>query len=294
MQEYRPWWGDDNSLLKSTMLKLSVQQRQFFRRLKPPQTLWRLCGFLGIQAVNAWMSTLSYRMYRYDPAADPSHANFQGPAIFIFWHEYIPFPLYVRPNCRLSMLVSQHQDAEILSHLARFAGFSVVRGSSSRGGTTALRELIAHGKGMNLAITPDGPRGPRRHLAQGCVYLSSRLQIPIIPLGVGYNRPWRNRSSWDHFAIPRPFSRCRGVLGPQIQIPPDLQRNEIEECRTWVESQLKQLSTLAEDWAEARCDLAGSEILFRRPQHSVRHAKATTTAQTVAATTPSFPIRVAS
>lgn len=248
------------------MKKLSISMRQFFRKRKPPQALWRMCGFLGLRSLNAWMSTLSYRSVRYDPAADPADESFQGPAIFVFWHEYIPFPIYMRPHCRLAMLLSQHQDAEILSHVAHFAGLDVVRGSSNRGGTSALREMIDRGKGMSLAITPDGPRGPRRQLAQGCIYLASRLQIPIIPLGVGYDRPWRNQSSWDKFAFPRPFSRCRGILGPLIQIPLDLDREAIELHRRWVENQLNCLTTFAEDWAEGRCSPVDSEILFRSPQ----------------------------
>jgi lysophospholipid acyltransferase (LPLAT)-like uncharacterized protein len=227
--------------------------------------VWRLFGFVMLKAINAWMGTLSYRMARYDPTADPAEASFRGPAIYIFWHEYIPFPLHLRPNCRLAMLMSQHQDAEILSHIAHYAGLDAVLGSTSRGGTTALRELIHRGKGMSLAITPDGPRGPRRRLAQGCIYLSSRLQIPIIPLAIGYDRPWRNRNSWDQFAIPRPFSRCRAILGPKIQIPADLDRAEIESHRCWVEQQLSELTSLTEDWAEGRCEVQKSEILFRRP-----------------------------
>ncbi len=252
--------------MTESMPKLSINARHFFRRQKPPQFLWRLCGFLVIKVLNAWMSTLSYRGARYDPVADPADENFCGPAIYVFWHEYIPMPIYARPNCRLSMLLSQHQDAEVLSHVAHFAGMEVVRGSSNRGGTTALREMIERGKGMSLAITPDGPRGPRRKLAQGCVYLSSRLQIPLVLIGVGYDRPWRNRSSWDQFAFPRPFSRCRAIMGPRIQIEPNLDRDAIEQNRQWVESQLECLTKLAEDWAERRCNVRNSEILFRSPQ----------------------------
>ena len=218
-----------------------------------------------IKSLNAWMATLNYRTIRYERQADPADEFFEGPVIFVFWHEYIPFPIYTRPHCRLSMLLSQHQDAEVLSHIAHFAGLDAVRGSSSRGGTQALREMIQRGKGTSLAITPDGPRGPRRKLAQGCVYLSSRLQIPIVPLGVGYDRPWRNQSAWDKFAIPRPFSRCRAVLGPRIQIPADLDRTAIEHHRLRIERQLNQLTELAEGWAESRYNLSGSEILYRSP-----------------------------
>lgn len=254
------------------MFKFSPRTRQFFRRQKPPEILWRGSALGIIKALNQWMATLSMRMVRLDPTADPADPGFEGPVIFVFWHEYIPLPVFTRPKCNLAMLLSQHQDAEILSHMARFAGLETIRGSTSRGGTTALRELIMKGQGTNLAITPDGPRGPRRKLAQGCIYLSSRLQIPIVPLGVGYDSPWRNKKSWDQFAIPRPFSRCRAVLGPKIQIQENRSREELEQDRLWVESQLNLLTETAEDWAESHFELEGSEPLFRRvSSHPRKH-----------------------
>ncbi len=252
------------------MPKIPLPIRNFFRRRRPPQVLWRLCGFLVIKTLDYWMSTLSYRTARYDASVDPADEAFRGPAIYVFWHETIPFPIHLRPHCRLAMLISQHQDAEVLSHVAHFAGLDVIRGSSNRGGTAALREMIERGKGMSLAITPDGPRGPRRKLAQGCIYLSSRLQIPIVPIGIAYDRPWRNRSSWDKFAFPRPFSRCRAILGPRLQMPIQIDKEAIEHYRLWVEQQLEMLTTFAEDWAERRCNIAGSEILFRSPPRTAK------------------------
>lgn len=275
------------------MLKLSVRTRQFLRRQKPPEAFWRLTAYAGISALNAWMSTLSYRTARYDRTADPADELFNGPVIYVFWHEYIPFPVYTRPHCRLAMLLSQHQDAEILSHVAGFAGLDTVRGSTSRGGTGALRELIQRGRGMSLAITPDGPRGPRRQLAHGCVYLSSRLQIPIVPLGIGYDRPWRNRQAWDKFAIPRPFSRCRSVLGPKIQIPPDLDRDGIEHHRSWIEQQLELLTTTAEDWAAAKFELSEDEQLDRSPPRSAAPAPFASVTEATGSRDVSLPLRVA-
>lgn len=250
------------------MLKLSVKTRQFLRRQKPPQFLWRLGGLGCIQVLNQWWSTLDYKCFLHEPSADPSASDFQPPAIFVFWHEYLPIPVYLRPNSRLAMLVSQHQDAEILSQMARFAGLETVRGSSSRGGTAALKEIMNRGDGRCLAITPDGPRGPRRKLAQGCIYLSSRLQIPVIPLGMGYDRPWRNHKSWDKFAFPRPYSRCRAVLGPRIQVPADLDREGIEHYRVWIESELNSLTEQAEQWAERKLNVSGARPLCRQSPQS--------------------------
>ena len=247
------------------MRRVALISRSKLRSLQVPSLVWRMAGFALVKSLNAWMSTLSYRMIRYEREADPADELFGGPVIFVFWHEYIPFPIYLRPHCRLAMLLSQHQDAEILSHMAGFAGLEAVRGSTNRGGTAALRELLERGKGMNLAITPDGPRGPRRQLAQGAVYLSSSLQVPLVALGVGYDRPWRNRRAWDQFAIPRPFSRCRAVLGPRTQIPANLERDQIEVHRQWVEQHLNDLTHMAENWAESRIDFPKSEILYRSP-----------------------------
>ncbi len=240
------------------------------RKLKLPAWMVRWVAFLLIRLMVAWMNTMSYRIFRYDPSADPGDDAFSGAAIYIFWHENILLPVHVRPKCHLTMLISQHQDAKIVEYIAHSIGMDVIRGSTYRGGTDAMLKLIWQGPEVSLAIVPDGPRGPRRKLAQGCVYLSSRLQIPIVPIGVGYDRPWRLRRAWDKFAIPRPFHRARLILGPRIQVPSNLERPQIELHRQWIEQQLNQLSTLAEDWAENRCSIPGSEKLFR---HGPRHLK---------------------
>ncbi len=160
-------------------------------------------GLLGATAIRVWMSSLDYRVGFYDPAVDPVDPRYTGQKIYIFWHEYILFPIYLRGHCNLSMLLSRHLDAEILSHAARHLGFDFVRGSTRRGGVAALRELLAKSRHMNLTITPDGPRGPRRVLAAGPMFLASKLRMPLVAMGFGYDRPWRARS-WDRFALPRP------------------------------------------------------------------------------------------
>ncbi len=217
-------------------------------------------GGLGTAVVTRhWMSTLDYRIAYYDSAVDPALPEFRGPAIFMFWHEYIPMLFYLRGHSRIAMLLSRHQDAELLSHAARHMGFQTVRGSTGRGGTAALRELIRKGNGMNLAITPDGPRGPRRKMAPGPIYLSSKLGIPLVAIGLGYDRPWRT-PTWDKFAIPRPFSRARVLPSPFLQIPPDLDRDGVEYFRQRVETLLNRLTLQAESWAES-----GSQMVEQRP-----------------------------
>jgi hypothetical protein len=125
----------------------------------------------------------------------------------------------------------------------------VVAGSSTRGGVRAVKQMLQLGRHSHLAITPDGPRGPRRQLQPGLVYLASRTGLGVVPIGVGLDRPWRLRS-WDRFAIPRPWSRGTAVIGAPLRVPPDLSAAQLEPYRQSIEAELQRVSALAEEWAE--------------------------------------------
>lgn len=211
--------------------------------------LVRLGGLLAAKLIQGWMGTLDYRISYYDRSVDPA-LGIGGPRIYVFWHENILLPLYLRGNCHLAMLLSQHHDADILARVAYHTGFDSIRGSTYRGGAQALRELREKSADSHLTITPDGPRGPRRTMAQGPIYLASRLQMPLVVMGFGYDRPWR-ASSWDRFAIPKPYSRARGILSPPLHIASDLDRDGIENCRQRVQRLMNSLTLEAEAWAES-------------------------------------------
>ncbi len=231
----------------------------------------RLAGLVAAKGIQAWMRTLQYRALFYDPAVDPRFACDQ-PRIYVFWHEYILIPLHLRGHCNLAMLLSRHKDGDVLARVAHHAGFDCVRGSSNKGAASALMELKRRGKHMHLTITPDGPRGPRRQLAIGPVYLASRLGLPIVPLGFGIDRPWRAKS-WDQFAVPRPFSQARGIIGPEVHIPANLERDELEICRQDVERLLSDLTTEAEDWATSGAHRVGE--VCERPRARMRQLSQT-------------------
>ena len=212
--------------------------------------LTNLSGLLAAKLVRWWMGGLDYRAAFYDPAVDPAHPECTGQKIYIFWHENILFPIYLRGHCDLAMLLSRHRDADVLARVAGHLGFACVRGSTYRGGVSAMRELLRKSSQMHLTITPDGPRGPRRTLAQGPIYLSSKLGLPLVVMGFGYDRPWRT-PTWDRFAIPKPFSRARAIVSSEIFIPPDLDREGVEHHRSRIEQLLNRLTTEAESWASS-------------------------------------------
>jgi lysophospholipid acyltransferase (LPLAT)-like uncharacterized protein len=235
-------------------------------KLKHPLAV-KLAGLVGAGAICAWMRTLDYKAAYYDPTADPVHPEYCGPKIFVLWHENILFPFYLRGRCDMAILVSQHHDADVLSEAGQRLGFSLVRGSTFRGGSGALRELARKARRLNLVITPDGPRGPRRTFSQGAIWLAMKLQLPLVAMGFGYDRPWR-MNSWDRFALPRPFTLARAVVGPSLAIPPDLNRAGIEHHRLRVEKLLNWLTDEAEAWATAGTRMVGEVPVHREPSRA--------------------------
>ncbi len=226
------------------------------------KTADRLRGLAVAAITHAWMGTLDYHAADYDDTTDPVLPNFHGPNLYLFWHEYLPFMFYLRGHCDVAFLVGLHRDAEWIAQAARYMGFQTVRGSSTRGGMKALRTVIKSG-GMNLAITPDGPRGPRRHLETGAVYLASRLGIPLGPVGLGYSSPWRVRRAWDQFAVPKPYSRARAVFGPRFHVAPDLDRDGLARVGENLRLALECVTATAEQWANSNARMARQRPLRR-------------------------------
>jgi lysophospholipid acyltransferase (LPLAT)-like uncharacterized protein len=206
----------------------------------------RFVALLAAMLIRVWMSTMRVRVVSADGQAhpvDPAQARY----IYAFWHEALLAPLVTRPKARV--LISQHADGELIAQVCGFVGLGVVRGSTARGGSQALLEMIRGGQGgEHLAITPDGPRGPRRELKAGIIMVAAQTGLPIVPIGVGYTRAWR-AASWDHFAVPVPFTTLVGVIGAPIHVPADLDRYGMQHNKLLVQEQLAMLTGEAEEWA---------------------------------------------
>jgi len=241
------------------------------RIFKSYKWLAKTGGLMASVLMRGWMKTMDAQMAFYDPLVDPAHPDHAEPCIYLFWHEYILLPVSLRGHCSITMLLSQHQDAEFLREAGRFLGFPAIRGSSRRGAVSALRRMLREPGKMNLGITPDGPLGPRREMAQGPVYLAAKLGMPLVCVGFGHDRPWRIGKAWDQFAIPRPFSRARAIFGPRIRIPRKLDRNQLACYAQQVQALLNNLTVMAEGWATrgGRCKFQQS---FRPRSEMVRKA----------------------
>lgn len=204
-------------------------------------------GFLGSYVIRAVRPTLDCKALYFDPTVDTVHPRHAGRYVYAGWHEYSLLPVAFRGGPRLVALASRHADGDIIARIMAHLRWGVVRGSTSRGGVAALLQLLRDDQ-RNPSLTPDGPRGPRRRMALGPLYLAAKLGRPLVCLGYGYDRPWRLRS-WDRFAFPRPFSRARVVFGPPLRLPPDADRPTLEAYRGWFERLLQWLTAEAEAWA---------------------------------------------
>ena len=129
------------------------------------------------------------------------------PIVFSLWHgELLPL-LYHHRGEGVTVLISEHGDGEIIARIAESLGYRTVRGSTSRGAARALIELAREVEGgHDLAITPDGPRGPAKSVAPGVAVVAHRSAAPVIGAAVFAPSAWRLKS-WDRFLIPRPFAR---------------------------------------------------------------------------------------
>ncbi len=176
-------------------------------KLRHPLLL-RVVGQLAALVIHGWMSTIRTKTdFRASGRRHPVNTRSQR-YIYAFWHESILFPLKSRG--KLAMLISQHADGELVAQICRHYRVKTIRGSKTRGGDSALLELIKVARDSNIGITPDGPRGPRRKVQPGVISLASLTGLPILSFGVGFVDAWRAKS-WDRFAIPKLYSTMTAV-----------------------------------------------------------------------------------
>ena len=172
--------------------------------------------------------------------------------IFTFWHGRLLMMPFSAGRERATILISQHRDGEYIARIAECLGNRVVRGSARRGGAQAFRQLLQCLKeGSNVAITPDGPKGPRQQVKAGVLELSRLSGMPILPGAFGA-WPRTILKSWDQFLVPRPFGRGVFVWGKPIYVPEDADKATVEKLQTLLAEQLNALVAEADTRAARR------------------------------------------
>jgi len=164
----------------------------------------------------------------------------QGKAVYAIWHQRVIFHARHLAHKNLTVMISQSRDGEYATRLVSLFGHTNVRGSSTRGGSLALKELTQKIKeGGRGGILADGPLGPPRVAKIGAVIMAYKAQVPLIPLTWGADRCWVI-NSWDRLLMPKPFARIVIHYPEPIWISPSADSKELEGYRRLLEDRLNQ------------------------------------------------------
>jgi hypothetical protein len=216
--------------------------------LHRPTRIQRLVAFLIFVSIRALAATLRFRV---EDASGLFTGGVTGdPVIFTVWHNRLALVLVIyrrfvvshHPQRRLAAMVSASRDGAMLARALELFGVQPVRGSTSRRGPQALRELTTWGaQGYDLAITPDGPRGPCYVVQSGVVSVAQLTGLPIVPVSYHLSRKTRLKS-WDRFQVPWPFTRCTIRVGEVLRVPRDASEADRDQLREELEKRMRAIT----------------------------------------------------
>lgn len=209
--------------------------------MKPPIWLVANTGALFVRTLAPMWRVRVEERQRYDRARELA-----PQLIFAFWHGRLLPLLYAHRDENIHVLASEHADGEMLGQTIRRLGYGHVRGSSTRDGMRALRELSEKVRaGFDVGLTVDGPRGPRGVVKSGAIEVARQTGAVIIPLTSASDRH-RVFNSWDAFELPYPGARVVVRYGEPMQVDPNADRAEVEARRLDLERELNRITAEAD------------------------------------------------
>jgi len=194
-------------------------------------------------AVTALCKSLKIEKHNYEVIQKLNSEN--QNYVLAFWHGTMLLPWYLHGSPEVVALTSKSKDGDILAKILRKWKFNVVRGSSSTGGDVALGTMVDYAKNKSsIAITPDGPRGPRHQFKAGAVVTAKKTAIPLILVGVGLKRK-KILSNWDKFEIPYFFTKAAAIYSEPVYVNSNLTYDETSKIISDCEQKLNELQTQA-------------------------------------------------
>ena len=217
---------------------------EFVVRLLKNHFLIALIGRFAGFVLQTIFSTLRYELRvanvnPYDHDEDPR-------CIYVIWHDSAVLASFGGHHKRTVALTSRHRDGTFVESVLRSKNVRAVRGSTGQSGARAAIKLLRVARENDIVITPDGPRGPRRTMSRGAVYLASKSGSLIVPTAFKCSRCWDIKGSWTTLTIPKPFARISLLAGDPIEIPPNLSNEEIERYVDIVQQKMDELEPLAD------------------------------------------------
>ena len=209
--------------------------------------LWKRAGFwafgwLSKAAATLWLSTCRITEFGREIEEEYIEKNPHKGVLYASWHRGLFFVIYWDRHQKVVSIASASEDGELAAQAARRFGWITSRGSSSRGGWQAYREMEALlNQGHKGGLVADAPRGPRFVSKLGIIYLARRTGIPIIPVIWSADRFWK-LNSWDRTIIPKPFARIVALFADAvIEVPADASREACERYRRQLDDALNHI-----------------------------------------------------
>src|SRR5438128_5452109 len=169
--------------------------------------------------------------------------------IYTFWHNIIFLSIYFWQRRRIAVMTSQSFDGEYIARFVQRFGNGAARGSSTRGATGAIVEMVRLMRaGSPTAFTIDGPKGPRYVAKMGAVLLAKKTGQPILPFTITAARFWEAKKSWDRSQVPKPFTRARVDIAAPIYVRPDADDQELDKKRDELQLALDEINHREEEW----------------------------------------------
>ena len=233
----------------------ALAERPFTLRQRAALWLISWIGFLAVRLIGMTLRVTISAEEGTRPG-EPLH-----PSIFAFWHRCVFPAAHIFKHQNVAVMTSRSFDGEYIARIIERNGFIAVRGSSTRGGAVALKELHSLiESGYSAGFTIDGPRGPRYVAKPGAVVLARNTSAAIVPFYIALDRPWVLRS-WDAMMIPKPFSRALLRGAAPLHVPRETRDHELPKYLAQLQEKLER----AREFAEANIAHVGGRVDGAKP-----------------------------
>jgi lysophospholipid acyltransferase (LPLAT)-like uncharacterized protein len=202
-----------------------------------------------VVACRVLFRTLRIRYCPEVPNTNPYDADCAQGYIYCVWHDAIAYPMFAGRHTRTVALVSGNFDGSHLAYGLKLLNIGLVRGSSSKNGAPAVRELLQLPLNTHIVMTPDGPRGPRRTTKPGVVYIAAKSGRSIVPTAFIAKRAWEIPGRWTTLSIPKPFTTVYALSAAPIPIDEAASSEELASLEEHLQNEMNRLSIHAQQMA---------------------------------------------
>lgn len=224
------------------------------------RTLIRLASRLGAACFRALYWTCRIYVVEQAHKVAPYAETGDDRYLYCVWHDGILGAIFSGPQVNTSALTSRHADGEWVAEIIEAVGMKTVRGSSGQTGAAAVVQMMEIARELHIVIATDGPRGPRRKVKPGILFLASQSGRKIVPVATSAVHGYRPRGKWTDLLVPRPFTAVFTFGGEPLAIPPNITRADLSHWCKELQNRMDCLQQQADDLATGKISLEAAAV----------------------------------